>query len=325
MYFLFLLLYGFFPGFFPWSFPEPSVQHPEIIGFAMVNGRTTGGKNGPVVRVSTLAAFRAAASAPFPMTIRYSGNIKGKGFINIKSDKTILGEGGSSMEGIGLLIYGHHNVIIRNMTIRNVVSYSNIVIKEGAHHVWVDHCTLSSDRNHGWDYYDGLLDVGNKADYVTLSWNKLHDNHKAMLIGFGDENTNDAGHLRVTVYKNYFYNNSERQPGVRFGQVHVINNYIKNSSGYGIGSTMDATVRTDNNYFENAVQPIKTDFNAKPGYISGGSSNVYRHSGKSTISTSICLWKPDYPYSSRLLPVQQVPEAVSNGAGAKPILLWNEK
>lgn len=140
-------------------FLAPRPQSTEIIGFAMVNGRTTGGKNGPVVHVSTLAGFRAAASAGFPLTIRYSGNIKGKGFISIKSDKTIIGEGGSSMEGVGLLIYGHHNVIIRNMTIRNVVTYSNIVIKEAAHHVWVDHCTLSSDREHGWDYYDGLLDV----------------------------------------------------------------------------------------------------------------------------------------------------------------------
>lgn len=306
-------------------FLAPRPQSTEIIGFAMVNGRTTGGKHGPVVHVSTLAGFRAAASAGFPLTIRYSGNIKGKGFISIKSDKTIIGEGGSSMEGVGLLIYGHHNVIIRNMTIRNVVTYSNIVIKEAAHHVWVDHCTLSSDREHGWDYYDGLLDVGNRADYVTLSWNKLHDNHKAMLIGFGDENTNDTGHLRVTVCKNYFYNISERQPGVRFGQVHVFNNYIKDSSGYGIGSTMNATVRTDNNYFENAAQPIKTDFNAKPGYVSGGNSNFYQRSGKNTISSSSSSWKPDYPYSSELLPVRKVPQAIRSAAGAKPILLWNEK
>lgn len=300
-----------------YPFQETAIKPSEIIGFAMVNGATTGGKNGPVVQVSTLAELRRAATSSFPMTIRFSGNIRGEGFISVKSDKTIIGGTGSSMEGIGLLIYGHHNVIIRNMTIRNVRSYSNIVIKEGAHHVWIDHCTLSSDRDHGWDYYDGLLDVGNRADYVTLSWNKLHDNHKAMLIGFGDQNTNDSGRLRVTIYKNYFYNNSERQPRVRFGQVHVFNNYIKNSSGYGIGSSMEAMVRTDNNYFENTVNPIKTDFNTKSGYISGSNSNFYKNSRKNIINTSVDPWKPSYPYTSQLLPANKVPVEVGHSAGAK--------
>lgn len=292
------------------------VESGAIIGYASVNGKTTGGIGGQTVTVSSLAALKSAVSSNSAKIVKVSGRITGKGYINVGSNTTILGLKGSSMEGVGLLIYGTSNVIIRNMTIKNVVTYSNIVIKEGAHHVWVDHCDLSSDRNHGWDYYDGLLDVGNRADFVTLSWNRLHDSHIPMLIGFGDANTNDIGKLNVTVYKNYFYNVSERQPSTRFGYMHVFNNYLLNGSGYGVGATMGATVRTDNNYFENQNAPIRTTYNAKPGFISGASTNIYKNSGANILSTSASTWVPTYEYKSELLPAAQVPAVVTAGAGA---------
>jgi pectate lyase len=294
----------------------PSESTSTIIGYAMVDGKTTGGAGGQTLVVNTLSALKSAVESNAALIIQVSGKITGTGFLNVKSNKTILGQKGSSLEGVGLLMYGTNNVIIRNMTIRNVVTYSNIVIKEGAHHVWVDHCDLSSDRNHGWDYYDGLLDVGRRADYVTLSWNRLHDNHIPMLIGFGDENTDDIGHLRVTVYKNYFYNVSERQPGTRFGYMHVFNNYMSNGSGYGVGATMGATVRTDNNYFENQAIPIFTEYNAKPGYISGAATNIYKNSGNNRISTAASTWVPTYEYKSELIAAENVPAVVVAGSGA---------
>src|SRR5690606_21423238 len=100
-----------------------------------------------------------------------------------------------------------------------------------------------------------------------------------LLIGSGDQQTTDIGHLRVTMYGNYFYNISERQPSTRFGYMHVFNNYFRNGSGYAIGSTMNATVRTDNNYFENQNIPIYTNYNAKPGVVSGANTNIYKNSG----------------------------------------------
>ena len=295
--------------------PAPTQQN-KIIGYANVDGSTTGGISGKTVTVSTLSDLKKSAESDSPLIIRVSGVITGSGFVSIKSNKSILGMKGSRLEGVGLLVYGTSNVIIQNMTIRNVVTYSNIVIKEGAHHVWVDHCDLSSDRNHGWDYYDGLLDVGNRADYVSLSWNRLHDSHIPMLIGFGDGNTNDTGHLRTTVYNNYFYNCSERQPSTRFGYMHCFNNYLSNGSGYGIGVTMGATVRTDNNYFENQKVPIFTDYNARPGYVSGAATNYYKGSGANKISTSASTWVPAYEYKSALIAVANVPSTVVNGSGA---------
>lgn len=296
--------------------PTAPVPSSAIIGYASVGGSTTGGVNGQTVVVSSLSALKSAVESSSALIIHVSGKITGSGYLNVKSNKTILGLKGSSLEGVGLMIYGTSNVIIRNMTIRNVVTYSNIIIKEGAHHVWVDHCDLSSDRNHGWDYYDGLLDVGNRSDYISLSWNRLHDSHIPMLIGFGDENTDDVGRLRVTVYNNYFYNVSERQPSTRFGYMHCFNNYLANGSGYGIGVTMGATVRTDNNYFEKQNIPIYTEYNAKPGYVSGASTNIYSGSGANKISTSQSTWVPTYEYKSVLIPAASVPAVVTAGAGA---------
>lgn len=287
-----------------------------LIGYANVNGTTTGGAGGQTVTVTSYSQLKSATESSATMIIKVSGIISGSGFINVKSNKTIVGTRGSGLEGIGLLIYGTSNIIVQNLITKNVVSYSNIVIKEGAHHIWIDHCDLSSDRSHGWDYYDGLLDVGQGADFVSLSYNKLHDNHVPMLIGFDDGSTGDIGHLRTTIYGNYFYNVSERQPSVRFGTVHVFNNYMSNGSGYGIGATMGAIVRTDNNYFENQNVPIYADFNSKPGFVSGAATNIYKSTGVNKISTAVSTWLPPYQYNSVLIPAASVPAAVTAAAGA---------
>ncbi|PST83819.1 pectate lyase [Pedobacter yulinensis] len=286
------------------------------LGYASVNGRTTGGAGGVVVTVSSLNELRNALESAQTLIVRVQGNISGRGFLNIKSNKTVLGLPGSVLDGVALLIYGANNIILQNLVIRNVVNYSNIMIKEDAHHVWVDHCDLSSDRDHGWDYYDGLLDIGKRADYISVSWNRMHDNHIPMLIGFDDRNTDDAGHLRVSVYNNYFYNVSERQPSVRFGTVHCFNNYHRNGSGYAIGVTMNALVRTDNNYFENQKEPLKTNYNARPGLISGAGTNIYRNSGQNRITTEESFWAPPYSYRDLLSSVAEVPALVTAAAGA---------
>ncbi|WP_316810117.1 immunoglobulin domain-containing protein [Pedobacter heparinus] len=290
------------------------------IGYAMVNGTTTGGAGGSVVTVTTFNDLKAAAEGnTTPLIIQVSGSITGAGLIYVKSNKSIIGLQGSVITGAGFGVYdGMNNVIFQNLTIKDVETYTNIIVKNGSHHVWVDHCELSSDRTHGWDFYDGLIDIGNWSDYVTISWNKLHDSHIPILIGFGDNVTQDIGHLRTTVHHNYFYNVSERQPCTRFGYMHVFNNYVSNSSGYGVGATMGATVRTDNNYFDNTSRPLWTDFNSAPGYFSGASTNYYAPScGPNIISTAPSTWTPvaDYSYAAYLTTPAQAKIDVLAGAG----------
>ena len=290
------------------------------IGYANVNGLTTGGQGGKTVTVTTLADFKNAIQSSETMIVQVSGSIKSSGatLLYVQSNKSVIGLKGSSLEGISLSVYGQHNVIIRNITSKNSLTYSNIIIKEGSHHVWVDHCDLSSTLlANDWTTYDGLLDVGDGSDFVTISWNKIHDSHIPVLIGFADTDTGDAGKLNVTIYNNYFYNTNERQPSVRFGKVHVFNNYINNNQGgYAMGARCGAIIRTDNNVVENSNAPLRTEISASAGYFSGISTNIFKNCGANKITTTESAWIPGYEYKTALIPAAQVQAAVTASAGA---------
>lgn len=294
--------------------PPTSVATGAVIGYAAVNGTTTGGKGGQTVTVSTLSALKSAVSSSSPAIIQVSGTITGTGMINVGSNKTIVGLKGAKLSGVGLLLYTVNNIIIQNLTIEKVVGGDCITIKESTHHVWVDHCDLSADKSHGWDYYDGLLDITNKSDYITVSWNKIHDSNIAMLVGAGYSNTDDAGKLKVTIYNNYFVNISERTPDAKFGSVHMFNNYF-NQSAY-VGAFMGATIRLDNNYWQSSSLPIRTDLSSTPGRISGLTTNVFSSCGANRITSSASTWVPDYEYRSALIAVADVPSKIAVGAGA---------
>jgi pectate lyase len=77
---------------------------------------------------------------------------------------------------------------------------------------------LSSDKDHGKDYYDGLCDITHASDYVTVSNTYFHDHYKASLVGHSDHNgAEDTGHLRVTYANNHWYKINSRTPSIRFG------------------------------------------------------------------------------------------------------------
>ena len=82
--------------------------------------------------------------------------------------------------------------------------------------------------------HDGAVDITNASDLATVSWNRFDEHDKVMLIGSSDGATADIGKLRVTVHHNVFDSNVQRTPRVRFGQVHVYNNYyVVKSATYG--------------------------------------------------------------------------------------------
>lgn len=125
----------------------------------------------------------------------------------------------------------------------------------GGKRVWIDHCTFSDgDRPDSLfppvypfpqneitqkvQHHDGLVDITNQADLVTISNSYFHDHDKAFLIGNSDKKTADTGYLRVTLHGNYFNNVGQRMPRVRYGKVHAYNNYfVGNAQGDGVGDT----------------------------------------------------------------------------------------
>jgi pectate lyase len=223
------------------------------VGFAGMNGGTSGGSSSTTVTVTTASALKSALSSGTSQTVRISGLISISGMYSVASNKTIIGVGsGSGVTGGGLNLSGVRNVIIRNLVFRNA-SDDSINVQEGTTNVWIDHNDLANG-------YDGLIDIKRGSDFITVSWNHLHDHDKSMLLGHSDDNASqDTGHLRVTYVHNWFDGTNQRHPRVRFANpVHVLNNYYSNIGSYGVASTENAGVYVERNYFENVAHPTVT-------------------------------------------------------------------
>ncbi|MEU1914151.1 pectate lyase family protein [Streptomyces massasporeus] len=198
----------------------------------------------------------------------------------VGSNTTLVGLGDSAvLKGVSLQIKDADNVIVRNLDLRDAydcfpvwqpntgglgdwkTAYDNIWLT-GATHVWVDHVTLS-DKGHpdakepthfarNYLRHDGLLDITNGSDLVTVSWSRFAGHDKAMLIGNGDTATGDRGKLRVTLHHNAFESVVQRAPRVRFGQVHVYNNRYDITGDdyrYSLGVSTESRIHAENNAF----------------------------------------------------------------------------
>ncbi|MFZ6029640.1 MAG: cellulose binding domain-containing protein [Chloroflexota bacterium] len=296
-----------------------------LIGYATVNGTTTGGAGGSVVTVSSLSALQSAASSSGSLIIQINGTISGAAKVSIASNKTLIGVGTSGrLEGIELSIgSGVSNVIIRNLTITKVSENDGDaihIVGPNTHHIWIDHNDLSSDTTHGKDYYDGALDITHGADYITVSWNVFHDHYKASLIGHSDSNASeDTGKFHVTYHHNYFRGVSSRTPSIRFGTLHAFNNYFQNfiDASTGISSRMGACSRIENNYFTGVDDPVLTT-QSGTGSKAGGVQLLGNIFGGGTVETSpTCTLNVPYSYSAES--ADRVPASVVANAGVGKI------
>lgn len=132
--------------------------------------------------------------------------------------------------------------------------YDSISVN-GGKRVWIDHCSFNDgDRpdklfppvfpfphnqvTQKVQHHDGMVDITNGANFVTISHSVFKDHDKAFLIGSSDSSKLDPGKLNVTLYGNYFENVGQRSPRVRFGKVHVYNNhFVADATGFGKGAT----------------------------------------------------------------------------------------
>jgi pectate lyase len=277
---------------------------------------TTGG-SGSSTTVTTAAAFKTAAESSTSMIITVSGNINlGSSQINVKSNKTIIGAN-SSAGVIGCLrLSGVSNVIIQNLNITNPsgVGTGDGVEVSGSTRVFIHKCTFT-------DCADGELDIVRAADNVTVSWCRFwfagQTEHKFVnLIGNGDGATGDRGKLHVTMHHNWYDAGCiERMPRVRFGQVHVYNNYYAASgSNYCIGVGNESQIKVENCYFQNQSRAwANYSSSSAQGRINWNSGNVFS-------GTSIPTWAPNSsvfspPYSYSMTAGSGVPSAVTGGAG----------
>jgi hypothetical protein len=87
-----------------------------LVGWATVNGSTTGGAGGPEQTVTNAADFTAAINSSGPRIVRVQGTITISGMVQVSSNKSILGVGSNAViSGGGLNIDEDSNIIIRNI------------------------------------------------------------------------------------------------------------------------------------------------------------------------------------------------------------------
>lgn len=284
----------------------------NLIGYATIQDdkgtpfMVIGGALGDTVVANNLEDLKKYLGNEKPYVVKFSGKIEGSDVIQIKSDKTLLGYGNQAhLKGIELSINNARNVIIKNITVSHVTPQDAIEINGKSKNIWIDHCEFFSDREHGVDYYDGLLDIKNESSFITVSWCNFHDHYKTILISSGDEQYADTV-IRVTFHHNYFYNCESRLPSIRFGKAHIFNNYYKNCNT-AINTRMGACVRVENNYFENVGKAVFSDYSSIPGtgfllnnYLV--SSNIYAVAG--------CNLDVPYDYEKYLDEPQILPELI---------------
>ncbi|GAB3936544.1 hypothetical protein GCM10027614_13220 [Micromonospora vulcania] len=167
--------------------------------------------------VSSASALASAVQGNTPTTVRVNGSFTCSTEIRSGSNKTIIGVGsGAGWSGCGLNLADTSNVIVRNLNISKVrasVGNGDAIHLDNTTNVWIDHNDLSSDTTSGTDYYDGLVDMTHGSNYVTVSWNRLHDHVKCSLVGHSDSNSGeDTGKLKVTYHHNAFSNCFQRNP-----------------------------------------------------------------------------------------------------------------
>ncbi|MEV6617444.1 pectinesterase family protein [Streptomyces sp. NPDC051051] len=295
-------------------------------GFASVNALgqngTYGGRDGQTVTVKTLADLEKYATAAEPYVIVVAATITmdpvGKE-IKVASDKTIVGSGtsGHIVGGGFFLGQGVHNVIIRNLTIRD--AYQGVwndkdhdfdgIQMDGAHHVWIDH----NDIRH---MADGLIDSRKDTTYLTVSWNKLSQDNKAFGIGWTDNVTAD-----ITIHHNWIRETEQRNPSTdNVAHAHLYNNFLEDVAGtdikssYGNYSRGGTNMILENSYFQGMTNPVVRDATAtlvqRGNHFSGTT-------GKNESGGTGAAWNPKTYYPYTLDKAADVPVLLKSGTGPR--------
>ncbi|WP_432460092.1 MULTISPECIES: pectate lyase family protein [unclassified Agarivorans] len=221
---------------------------------------------------------------------QYANNQKSQIQFQVPPNTTLLGVGNDAklIEGyLSLNTLSHtfdrtdnSNIIIRNITFQAPRDFApawdagdgdsgnwnaryDAVSINASNNIWIDHCSFSDGDHLDKDEenifgkhvqrHDGLLDIEDDSDYITLSYNIFSEHDKTMIIGSGD---GDTGDYRITFEGNYWKNNKQRTPRVRFGKVHLINNYHQGATDadypilYAIGMGYGSSILSESNVFD---------------------------------------------------------------------------
>ncbi|MFE0736977.1 polysaccharide lyase family 1 protein [Streptomyces sp. NPDC058855] len=318
-------------------------------GYAAQNGGTTGGAGGRTVRATTGTAIHAAlcnrADSSTPIVIEVEGTINhgntskvsgtscntADGVIELKqiSNVTLVGVGGGAVfDQLGIHIRESRNIIIQNVTVRNVKKSGSPVSNGGdaigmesnVRNVWVDHVTLEASGGES-EGYDGLFDMKDNTQYVTLSYSVLRNSGRGGLVGSSETELSNGF---ITYHHNRYENIDSRAPLLRGGIAHMYNNHYLRLNESGINVRAGARAKVENNYFEDSKDVLGTFYTDATGYwqVAGNTfDNVtwsapgtdYTPAGPDPRSTTTVT----VPYAYGPDPAACVPDVVARTAGAQ--------
>ncbi|MFH1731759.1 MAG: hypothetical protein ABIF82_08925, partial [Planctomycetota bacterium] len=303
-------------------------------GFASVHAMgqngTTGGAGGKVVTVTNQVDLEKYAQMKEPYVIRVMGEIKitekqnpktryeklTTKEIHVASDKTIIGVGksGHIVNGGFFLGPGTHNVILRNLTIRDtyvkgdwagLTNDFDGLQMDTAHHVWIDHCHFT---RHG----DGCIDGRAGTTYVTLSWTILSDHNKTFGIGWDTE-----AKTSWTVHHNWFRNVACRTGGGgQVLRVHLYNNYWLNVGVVGPGANNGTNLVFQNNHLVNVNNPLTLDPHSQYGPSTiVATGNIFRNVRGRKQTGGTAFYDPGKFYAYTLDNAEDLPGILAKFAG----------
>jgi len=258
----------------------------SLIPFSLLSGfegfgrNTTGGAGGASVTVSNAADFATYATSSVPTIINVAGTIVLGNNVAVASNKTIQGlDSNATINGDLWLGNAVSNIILRHLNVTNPLGVGDgdgVTIINGSRNIVVTYCTFT-------DCADGELDITNGSDSVTVSWCRFRyinqtTHRNVNLVGSSDTRTTDLGYLHVTFHHCWWDQRcTERMPSVRFGRVHVYNNYYSAvGNNYCVRTRLYAECRIEDNYFENVQNPweILTTSGTPDGKLHAADNNV---------------------------------------------------
>lgn len=236
-----------------------------------------------------------------------------------QGDLTFMGESNVVFK-IGINVKRAYNLLIRNISFQDYYDDGINIGYPETHHIWVDHCTFGhpTTRPADTEHPDGGCDVKDGASYVTISWCIFRNSWKTGLIGHSDNNgATDIGRLKVTFANNYYLNTNSRNPRVRFGEVHVLNNLVQGASLYGIAAANSANVYAENNFYLNTDWPMYADRTVADFKAVYGNNNDNNYTSKTGNYPAVGLKQVGNGYDDSGLPVitAQINPAMLNPGG----------
>lgn len=238
---------------------------------------------GDTAAIATKAKVSALSSARSTLARYQKAQIQ----FQIPSNTTIMGVGSDAKLIDGYLgVNATSNIIVRNLELQAPqdlttqydtkkqewnATYKAFGVVTGKH-LWIDHCTFSDGAHidsaevrtiNGYTLevmrHDGLLDIEDSSDYITVSYSIFKNHDKTNMVGgSGDQNyAKERDYNRLTFSNNIWQDSVQRAPRVRFARAHVYNNYYTGdtdktsyATSYYIGMGAESKILSESNVFD---------------------------------------------------------------------------